>query len=402
MKYKLYLKKKKRKKIFWFNGIIKVINILFISSFLAYLINDSNNIFRISFEKEIENIEKYLELCKNLDKKLNNFTKTFNNPKVSIISPIYNRGKYLLRFLKSIQYQNFNDIEIILIDDNSTDNTTELIKKYKNIDNRIILIKNKKNCGTFKSRNIGILASSGEYSIIPDPDDILSQNSLKMFYAFATKNNYEMLRFNIYMGNNRTFLQSEIKKIKSRPVFRPEIQTYLYYAKGTLCYIDFNVSNKFIKREALIKALNLLGKEYLNIYMTTSEDQLLNFILYRTVNSFYFLKKIGYYYIINQQSITSKGFSLNNIKNLFIHLKFLFLLSKNNLFEKNMFNILFRNNVIGRAIINKIKMVKENDVGFFINTIDLFLENEFVSIKNKNYMIDLRNKLYNIQRFSII
>ena len=114
--------------------------------------------------------------------------------------------------------------------------------------------------------------------IIPDPDDILSPNSLKMFYFFATKYKYEMLRFNLYIGKKRIFLSNEIKKIKSRPVFQPEIQTFLFYAAGTLMYVDFNVSNKFIKRDALIRALNLLGKEYSNIYMTSCEDQLFIFI----------------------------------------------------------------------------------------------------------------------------
>ena len=59
---------------------------------------------------------------------------------------------------------------------------------------------------------------------------------------------------------------------------------------------------------------------YLNIYLKTFEDQLLNFILYRTVSSFYFLKRIGYYYIINPSSITKKEFESEHIKNIFIKL----------------------------------------------------------------------------------
>ena len=336
-----------------------------------------------------------MKLCRNPDRKLIFFSKKIKNPKVSIISPIYNRGKYLFRFLKSIQYQNFNDIEIILIDDFSSDNTTDLIKQYQYIDKRIILIQNKKNFGTFKSRNIGILSSKGEYIIIPDPDDILSPNSLKIFYIFATKYKYEMLRFNLYIGNKRIFLSSIIKNIKSRPVFQPEIQTFLFYAAGVLMYVDFNVSNKFIKRDALIRALNLLGKEYLNIYMTSCEDQLLNFILYRTVRSFYFLKKIGYYYIINSLSITSKAFNSKKMKSIFHFLKVLFNFSKNNMHEKNMFNLFFQEHVITKPIIERIYLTK-NDIVFYINAIDLFKQNDFISIKNMNFIARLKQKLINI------
>jgi len=136
--------------------------------------------------------------------------------------------------------KNFIDYNV-LIDDFSSDNTLKLIKLYQNIDKRIILIRNKKNYGTFKSRNLGILASKGEYVILPDPDDILSKNSLKTLYIFAIKYNYEMIRFNIYFGNNTIFEYNKIKKIKSKTVFKPEIQIYLYYATGKLKYIDLNV-----------------------------------------------------------------------------------------------------------------------------------------------------------------
>ena len=93
--------------------------------------------------------------------------KNRNNPKVSLISPIYNRENFILRFLKNIQMQSFYDLEIIFIDDCSMDNSVKLIKEYQKIDERLILIKNKKNKGTFISRNIGVLYSNSKYIKIP-------------------------------------------------------------------------------------------------------------------------------------------------------------------------------------------------------------------------------------------
>ena len=316
-------------------------------------------------------------------------------PKISIVSPIYNRGEYLLRFLHSIQYQNFKEIEIILIDDFSSDNATSLIKQYQSKDNRIVLIQNKKNYGTFRSRNIGILKSKGEYVILPDPDDIISQNSLKMLYDYATKYDYEMLRFNLYIGENNIFFSNCVNPTPSRPVYQPELKTFLFYATGILRQIDFNVSNKFIKREALIKALNLLSKNYLNMYMIDFEDGVLNYLLYRIVNSFYFLKRTGYYYIRNPFSITSKGWTSNRIKFIFIHLKIVFEYSQNTFYEKNMFNALFRRLVIGKSIIKRLKLMK-NEKKFFLDAINKFLENEFVSINNKKYLTELRINLMKV------
>ena len=387
MKFKFYINIKIERKLYIKKDIIIILY------FLIYLIINSDNIKRKSKEKEeIKNIELYLKLCSEpLSKELKSFNIS-KFPKVSIISPIYNRGKYLSRFLNSIYYQNFSDIEIILIDDFSTDDSVTLIKQFQNIDKRIKLIKNKKNYGTFRSRNIGILISSGKYVIIPDPDDILSQDSLKSFYSIARMYNYEMLRFNIYLGNKMIMLSYAINVIKSRPIFQPELKTYLYYALGKLELIDFNISNKFIKREALIRALNLLGKDYLNIYMKISEDQLLNFILYRTVKSFYLLKKIGYYYIVNIQSITQAALQPLKIKNIFILLKIVFKFSKNNEFERNMFNYIFTRYIIKKSILSNLNLIK-NESKFFIEYIDLFLTSDFISINNKDYMIQMKKKL---------
>ena len=357
------------------NDKMKIIIIIILCCLAYEELNSFLNI-TISPHDEIENIENYLKLCNDSHELHIHFSENKILPKISIISPIFNRGEYLLRFLKSIQNQNFNDVEIILIDDFSTDNTVDLIKKYQTFDNRIILIKNKKNFGTFKSRNLGILKSKGEYSLLPDPDDILSQDSLKIFYTFATKYDYEMLRFNLYIGGNKIFFPDCANPTPSIPVFPPKIKTFLFYATGILRQIDFNVSNKFIKREALIRALNTLSKEYLNMFMINFEDGVLNYLLYRNIMSF-------------------NGFNSDTIKFIFIHLKLVFLYSKNTFYEKNMFNVLFRRLLIRKININRIKLMKGN-VKFFNEAINMFLENEFVSINNKKYLYFLKRRLTQI------
>ena len=131
------------------------------------------------------------------------------------------------------------------------------------------------------------------------------------------------------------------------------------------------------------------------MFMINFEDGVLNYLLYRNIMSFYFLKKIGYYYIRNRQSVSVNGFNSDTIKFIFIHLKLVFLYSKNTFYEKNMFNVLFRRLVIRKININRIKLMKGN-VKFFNEAINMFLENEFVSINNKKYLYFLKRRLIQI------
>ena len=142
------------------------------------------------------------------------------------------------------------------------------------------MIKNKKNKGTLISRNIGILKSKGDYIIIPDIDDILSKSIIKLCYNLAKRYNYEMIRFNVYEGERGDYLIRIVKILKSRLILQPELSTYLFYGMGYLKLNDFNLWNKFIKREALIRTLNNIRKFYINQKMTIYEDGLIIIIFY--------------------------------------------------------------------------------------------------------------------------
>ena len=315
-------------------------------------------------------------------------------PKISIISPVFNTGKFALRFLRSIQYQNFNDIEIILIDDCSIDNSLELIKKYQTEDNRIRIIKNKKNKGTFSSRNLGILKSKGNYILLSDPDDILLENSLKYFYHFSKKHDFELLRFNIYLNYGNTFFGDITKNLESRPIYQPELSTYLFYGLGFLKQIDFNVSNKFIKREALLRALNFFPQKDLNMYFSTFDDGLLNYILYRTAKSSFFLKRFGYYYITNNivNNKYKKGYLHSYINCIFIYIINVFNYSKNIKFEKDVINELFKDLIYNRGI-NYFLSSKPRNPNFIIDIINTLNSNEFFLDKYKTILNYFKNFL---------
>ena len=330
--------------------------------------------------------------------------KNRKNPEISIISPIYNRQKYLSRFIKSVQNQNFKNIELILVDDNSLDNGANTIKNYENKDKRIISIINKKNRGTFFARNIGVLHSKGQYVILPDPDDIISQDILKISYKYAIKNGYEIVRFSVYNGGGVIAYEKFLEKLEDKPIYQPELSTYLFYATSDLEINDLSINNKLIKREVYIQALNELNSFYFNMYITNYEDRIINYLIHRKAKSFYFLKKIGYRHLKSSESVSIQMFKISEqrIDFIFKYIKFLFEYTKNIKREKDIVNIVL-------TILNRRKNSMKSHISsmnfksnwnFYYDIINLFLDNEFISEENKatfkglKRIIENKNKTY--------
>ena len=382
--------------------IILCINFLY---FIGVLIKESKIITIIKFiiyyiksHKEFINTEKYLELCNNntftiLDK----FEKS-QNPKISIISPVFNRQRYILRFIKSIQNQDFQDIEIIFINDCSEDKSIEIIQEYQNIDKRIKLINNKQNKGTFITRNLGVLYAKGKYIILPDPDDIISKHILSVCYKYAEKYDYDIIKFNVYLGNGILVFNELYRSLVNKKVYFPNLSTYIYYGKDNeLLIIDYYLCNKFIKKEIFIYAINYLSKNYMNKYIIFSEDSMMNYIIFRIARSFYYLNKIGYYYVRNNLSITQNLFHKSAIRTdmIFIYLKLVFEYSKNNKYEKDMSNFLFTNFNSRFNIPWRISTFN-HDIKFYLDIINDYLNCKFIKdALNKDYLYLLKNLLLN-------
>ena len=95
------------------------------------------------------------------------------NKKISIVVPIYNVEKYLAECIESIQNQSYKNLEIILVDDESPDNSGKIAEKYASNDERIKVI-HKKNGGLSDARNAGIEVATGDYLMFVDSDDLLT------------------------------------------------------------------------------------------------------------------------------------------------------------------------------------------------------------------------------------
>lgn len=115
--------------------------------------------------------------------------------KVSVIIPTYNVERYINDCLNSVIIQTLTDIEIICIDDASTDNTVEIIEKFAQSDCRIKLLRNNKNYGPSYTRNVGLSEAVGKYIYFLDSDDMIIENALKELYENAENNEWDVIFF---------------------------------------------------------------------------------------------------------------------------------------------------------------------------------------------------------------
>lgn len=142
----------------------------------------------------------------------NKYDKVFqydNNPLISVIIPCFNNEDTLFDTIKSVTNQTYQNFEIIIVNDNSSDSSSILIKEILNQDKRIKVINNKENKGSGPSRNIGIKISEGEYICFLDADDLWIDTKLEEQLNFMLKNDYDFSYTSFYeKKNNRVYKKS--------------------------------------------------------------------------------------------------------------------------------------------------------------------------------------------------
>ena len=150
--------------------------------------------------------------------KIHPLNNIYNGPKISIYIPIYNKSKYLMKSIKSIQCQTLKEIEIIAINDFSSDNSLSILKEIAKNDSRIKIVNNDKNYGLLYTRAMGILKATGEYTINVDPDDLLNgNNTLEYLYNIANKLRVDVINFGYLNGNESELKCLNFKKILRQP-----------------------------------------------------------------------------------------------------------------------------------------------------------------------------------------
>ena len=207
------------------------------------------------------------------------------------------------------------DIEILLIDDCSSDNSLKKIEQLQKEDNRIKIIKNNKNKGALFSRSLGVLKAKGLYIMALDSDDLfINENIFNLCYKEGKNNNLDIIEFSGYQVKKTILrLNKQYPKIafylrhktNTHILKQPDLFNFLYQKNNTkiIRLIDGYIWGKCIKKDIYLKTLNTLGEKIYNQYINFGEDRIVNFILFKVANSFKFIDEIGIIYIYNPLSI---------------------------------------------------------------------------------------------------
>ena len=331
-----YLSKKKLKTAF----IFVLFFLLFLIFILIYFIFKIKT-FIISFfttinNKKLNNI--YPPVNKTLIKELNTIIKSFElnttnnniiqnnnksslsqNLKISVIIPIYNNAEKIGLTIHSIQRQNLMDIEIIIIDDNSEDNSIKTIEQFQQDDSRIKLLKNKNNRGILYTRSIGVLNSKGKYIFPINSGDVFINDIFNICYDEAELNFLDIVEFSgynfSYYNQNTTISPTPIQnflncKMDGAIIMQPELSNFIYREKNDSTgydIIDELIFGKCIKTNIYKNTI-----DFLNFFIFTEklffyESQVINFGLFKKANSFKFINRNGIIHIHKEKVINNKN-----------------------------------------------------------------------------------------------
>lgn len=196
--------------------------------------------------------------------------------KVSIIVPVYNSEKYLKKCLNSLINQTFKDIEIVLVNDGSTDNSLNIINDYL-IDSRVKLF-NKKNGGQASARNLGLKKATGDYIMFIDSDDYVNLDMVMEMHNFIISDNYDLVFADYYIekNNNKEYVKV-LNKTKGEVTAKEYLQTAVcpwnkIYKKGFLLNNNFEfpegiIYEDFASIPTLVKydpKIGYLNKAFVN------------------------------------------------------------------------------------------------------------------------------------------
>jgi len=234
-------------------------------------------------------------------------------PKVSVIIPVYNTAPYLEEAVKSIFFQTLTDIEIIAVNDGSTDNSLEVLKKLKSLDNRLVIY-NQENLGVSIARNKGIQLATGEYLYFFDSDDILSKDCLLNCYNKAISQKCDFICFDADMFYDGIPENKRNKNnYQKKNILEPE---HIY--TGTIAWELLRRKNKvsvpvwmYLIRTSYIKTNNLTF--YPNII---HEDRLFTLLTYLKAKRVQYIPENYFHKRMHKNSITTTCFSMKNVNSL--------------------------------------------------------------------------------------
>lgn len=307
---------------------------------------------------------------------------------VSIIITAYNIEKYISRCIDSVINQTLRNIEIIIVNDGSTDSTLRIIEEYKDIDNRIIVV-NKFNQGIIEARKSGLKISNGEYLLFIDGDDWIEIDTINKLYNKAKRENSDITMYNFLWAYengkeiDKTYKVS-IDEIKDNPLRNLLLGNISPCLWGKLIKKDYLNNNRikfpsnisFAEDLAVMSSLFMhnpkisILEEYLYNYFQREDsitkvisdkildvDRALCFIYEELIdNDLYFKYQLEFQRAIYSHLFVHRFLSANSIGEIHIKLYYQFKKYNINIFK----NIYIRKNIKKQPLSLKIRIITYN------------------------------------------
>lgn len=227
---------------------------------------------------------------------------------LSIIVPIYNTEKYIKRCLTSICKSSYKNLEIICVDDGSTDNSMQIVSKMKSDDDRITIVKHTENRGLFRARVSGLKAAQGAYIAFVDADDFVGIDWFRLLHKKAVEESSDIVIGNTvnvdekenysYYNNYRSINQSH-KRLSGSDVLN------MFMVQEGACYFWHTVWNKIYSRKLIEKCMPYL--EQIEFHLIMCEDILFSSVFYTHADSLSFTDSDAYFYFRHSEASTGSS-----------------------------------------------------------------------------------------------
>ena len=368
-----------------------------------------NELFNITRKDQYDVID-YYDICNNGTLIDNNiYTKNQKDyPLISIVLPSYNKQKDLIRTVRSIQNQSFKNIEIILVNDCSNDNSSIIFNSLLNTDPRIRVFHHMINLGCWRSRMDGFLYSNGKYILHFDTGDIFIDNYvLEDVYKIAEDHKLDSVRFSFQWVSH-----GNLSNTNPRKIFPPEY-TKIRYEKVYYKLSNFGygtIWNRLTRANIFTKGLNLIDIHILNAYKNLWEDGWWNQIANEVSNSHLTINRVGYAYFPSylgegMLKVDTKIRKTKAIKEFIYFWLFDYQILPKNDNKKSVINEMRKFVIPGNSVRNRVVVINYLKSRFtiyeyFLNLLlkDKYIENEdkkFVKYLFDNYTSIINNNKNN-------
>ncbi len=261
----------------------------------------------------------------------------YKQPLLSVIVPVYNTEKFLEKCLDSIKNQTYKNLEVIVVDDCSTDNSADIINKFIDEDNRFKCVKHDSNKGLFQARITGVENSAGEYFAFVDSDDYISIDWYRMLIKNAVENDSDMVIGNTVCEdeNNWMYVRPLSRNVHYTTKTGDDVFSFLTKGEG----LDFSIHtvwNKVYKKTLWDKCIGHF--KTINTHLIMTEDIAFSTVFYFYAKKLTFENVDAYFYYRHSGASTAMSKSVEKLEKNLSDLKTVFTFIESFLKSQNVYD----------------------------------------------------------------